>query len=118
MIIIDNLGVSLSINIDNHPKAYKCPILAQMLTKMCQYANHIIYQHSKTNFEYFAYVFAKQIKVHQFFFISKLPKKVKKSSILARKSPFKGKKLSKFIVIGPKNIDNDTGKFVRLSAFR
>jgi hypothetical protein len=43
------------------------------------------------NLNSFEYVFAKQIKVHQFFFfncISKLPKNVQKSSIFAKKSPF------------------------------
>jgi hypothetical protein len=76
---------------------------------------------AKPNLNSFEYVFAKQIKVHQFIFLIvslNCPKMLKNRLFLPESPLFKAKKLSKFVVIGPKIIDNDTGKFVRLSAFR
>jgi hypothetical protein len=89
--------LSIMIIIDNHPKAYKCPILAQMLTKnvsICKPYN--IYQHiAKPILNSFAYVFAKQIKVHQIYFlncISKLSIKGSKIVYFGQKVPvFKAK---------------------------
>jgi hypothetical protein len=83
---------------------------------MCQYANHIIYQHSKTNFEKFCLGFYITKKGSPNFFFE-IAQKGSKIVYFCQKVPFLGKNLSKFIVIGPKIIDNDTGKFVRLSAF-
>jgi hypothetical protein len=51
----------------NHSKAYKCPILAQMFPKMCQYAHHIIYQYNTTNLNSFAYVLQNKKRFINFF---------------------------------------------------